>query len=99
MMAKNEVISEIYFGANGARVGGYTIRTDDTMGSADFVNWEDLIKLAKENSFKWVHLAGDWQKEDFAHLGYKGMGQRIPLATMTKIINQDQVVQYRTRVK
>jgi hypothetical protein len=79
---KKEIVHSAYIGYNQARVGGYSTITDEgrTMGMADFVDHEDVIKIAKKNDLKWIHLAGDWSK-----LGFRGYGEKVPIRIAEKL--------------
>ena len=95
-MKNIKAVSSVYFGANGSRVGGYNfLDNQGNKGMADFVSWEELVKLSKSSGIKWVHLAGDWQKAEFKKYGYKGYGQRVPLSKIVKILSSDELIQYR----
>jgi hypothetical protein len=90
----NKVITSIYFGANGARVGGYSFYApeDEKMkGNADFVPWAELIQEAEDQNIKWVYLAGNWgMNPQFSKYGHRGLGERVRLEEMKKILKQDE---------
>lgn len=79
-MTKKDIIHSPWLGFNMARVGGYSTIEDwgkghlPVRGMADFVDHEDVIKLAKKNKIKKIYLAGDWSR-----LGHKGYGEQVPV--------------------
>jgi hypothetical protein len=82
IMTKKEIIHSPYLGYNQARVGGYSTIEDEgkTRGMADFVDHEDVIKIAKKNHIKSIYLAGDWSR-----LGHKGYGELVPVKVAERL--------------
>jgi hypothetical protein len=81
-MTSKEIIHSPWLGYNQARVGGYSTIEDEgkTRGMADFVDHEDVIKIAKKNKLKFIYLAGDWSR-----LGHKGYGELVPVRVAEKL--------------
>lgn len=84
-----KVVTSVYLGNNQARVGGYSYKESFDNDShpwnvmADFVDWKEVLKVADENSIKWVHLAGDWSDK-----GHKGFGERVPISVAKKLVKK-----------
>jgi hypothetical protein len=77
-----EIIHGPWLGYNQARVGGYSTIEDEgkTRGMADFVDHEDVIKIAKKNHIKLIYLAGDWSR-----LGHKGYGEKVSVKVAERL--------------
>jgi hypothetical protein len=87
---RKSVITSAYLGFNLANVGGYSfVEDENTKGFADFVENKKVLKIAKENDLKKVHLAGDWSK-----VGQKGFGERVLLDQAKKLLKKKKEIGY-----
>jgi hypothetical protein len=81
--SKNYVIRSAYIGNNQANVGGYSfVEPDERIsGAADFVDNDEVLKIAEHGGLKRVHLAGDWSNRN-----RKGYGESVHIPTARKIL-------------
>jgi len=75
----------MYIGANQARVGGYSFvdLENNIKGSSQFVDNEEIIRLAKKHKIKYIYLAGDW-----GGLKRKGYGEKTTLADAKMLVSK-----------
>jgi hypothetical protein len=75
-------VSDVYVGFNQAGVGGYLGKKGkDVTVSADFVDNEKIIAIAKQQKLKSIHLAGDWSAT-----GHQGYGEKVSIETAENLV-------------